>query len=831
MYVALASMDTPTRLFLEGQCERVATIARSRAAAFSVVARSYRVRNGQLETPGGEAALPLWRRLGLPVTDPPEFLTRLVSTDAGRLAYFYDTIAQLDPVRQRFALGLSEPAERHAEIGAAVYRVCAASDPSWSIVDRPFARMAVDVAFLLQQVRLTPEGRIAGPATEAFLSAAFADGELDRGRDDAAASMDGQGTDAATLVRLVMVPDWIRRRTRLMTLLFAQRVFADLQPADAPEALVALRGIAKVETLPFALERMGVRSPAVIAAAVRRGMQFGSAVGGVVVAVERQRAEISAFQASLALMERLVYARTLDDAATRELTERLLDERAIDPLGYSAHVARWIEHDLLAGLTGEPPSRKTLGAATQRADRSTPEGRDHDREHRLLDATAGVTRAQPALVTWEETRYRVDIASAERTRLRAIRRRQGGPALDDALDLIASARALRDSGESDDLAPVRALLARLSSRLGPGEEREAGQPGGAVDPSPVLAAASHALEDPSPSPGTRIQQARRLADLGAIVLGDVLRSIVYACAIGDAEGQAFLAGDVSRLHEFGLDEPETSRRRTRAWELPADVSAGGQPWHLSGSLLAVDLAMSRFALRRALGEMPSRQPTLSGPDRRTLVATMALMNPADLSDSTRLALVAAVRRGRAVLDEVLAADAHVEDTVSRVGIAGWRAQLLRWARAFEPDAVPLMVARSELVWLGAGEPLPPDIHAWGAPTQSIDGAWALRFPGPEPIDAVGGRQASAYLPGRFADLTLRLAELMADLRVPAPLTREVLRTALQRFVDEAHPAYPDDWLALVRHAGEVTRAQVEDYVYGLTVTDGPLVPDAAGGQP
>ena len=110
-----------------------------------------------------------------------------------------------------------------------------------------------------------------------------------------------------------------------------------------------------------------------------------------------------------------------------------------------------------------------------------------------------------------------------------------------------------------------------------------------------------------------MQQARRLADLGSTLLGDALRSIVYACALGDADGQAFLAGDVSRLHEFGLDELDPGRRRVRAWELPVDVAAGGRPWHLTGSLLAVDLAMSRFALRRALGEMPSRQPTLSSP--------------------------------------------------------------------------------------------------------------------------------------------------------------------------------------------------------------------------
>ncbi|HZA33851.1 MAG TPA: hypothetical protein VE505_02930, partial [Vicinamibacterales bacterium] len=402
--------------------------------------------------------------------------------------------------------------------------------------------------------------------------------------------------------------------------------------------------------------------------------------------------------------------------------------------------------------------------------------------------------------------------------------RQGGPTLDNALDLIESARTVREAGDGADLSTVRATIVRLAHHLGPSESGEGAQAGAPLDPRPVLSAAAQALESPNASAGTRIQHARRLADVGATVLGDVLRSIVYACALGDAEGQAFLAGDVSRLHEFGLDEPDASRRRVRTWELPVDVGAGGQPWHLSGSLLAVDLSMSRFALRRALGEMPTRQPTLSGPDRRTLVATMALMNAADLSDGTRTVLVGAMRRGREVLEAALQRPEIVEETVRAAGIIGWRAQLLPWARAFEPDAVLPMVARSELVWLGARQPLPDDVDRWGAPSQPIDGAWTLRFPGPAPTDDVAGRQASAYLPGRFVDLTLRLAETMAELGMPSPLTREVLRAALQRFIDEVRPAYPDDWLALVRHADDLPRTQVEDYVYGMTVPDGPLVP-------
>jgi hypothetical protein len=834
MYVALASTDAATRLFLAGECDRVSAIARTRAAAFSVVARSFRVRDGRTIPPGGDAALPLWTRLGLPLTDPSAFLMRLVSADAGRLAYFYDTIAQLDPARQRFALGLAEPADADMAIGEAIYRLCAGSDPSWSIVDRPFARMTVDVAFVLQQVRLTPDGRLAGPGTDAFLSAVFADGDVDRGVDDAAALLTGPTVDAASLVRLVIVPDWTRRRARLMTVLFAQRMFADLQPADASAALIALRGVSRVETLPFALERIGVRSPAVIAAAVRRSLLFGPPVGRVaVVPAERQRAEISGFQASLALIERLVYARALDGAAATGLIERLLDERQPDPLGYLAHVARWMANGLLPQVPRrQPPLAGTPDTGPGPEPAVLIDTAQDGREHQLLDVLAGPPLQTPTLVRWENTPYRIDLAAADRVRLHAIRARQGGPTLDDALDLIESARTLREAGDSADLSTVRATIVRLANHLAPNESGDGAQAGAPADSRPVLSAAAQALESPNASAGIRIQHARRLAEVGATVLGDVLRSIVYACALGDAEGQAFLAGDVSRLHEFGLDEPDASRRRVRTWELPVDVGAGGQPWHLSGSLLAVDLSMSRFALRRALGEMPTRQPTLSGPDRRTLVATMALMNPADLSDGTRTVLVGAMRRGREVLEAALQRPEIVEETVRAAGITGWRAQLLPWARAFEPDAVLSMVARSELVWLGVRQPLPDDVDRWGAPTQPIDGAWRLRFPGPEATDDVAGRQASAYLPGRFVDLTLRLAEVMAEIGMPSPLTREVLRAALQRFVDEVRPAYPDDWLALVRYANGLPRTQVEDYVYGMTVPDGPLVPaDVPAVQP
>ena len=315
------------------------------------------------------------------------------------------------------------------------------------------------------------------------------------------------------LVRLIMVSDWTRRRTRFLTLSFAQRVFPDLHPPDAPDALTALRAIAKVETLPFALERMGVRAPGVLAAAAQRALKFGLPVGGVVVVgADQQRADISAFQGSLALVERLVYARALQPAGATNLIQRLLDERTANPLGYSAHVAHWIGDDLLGSVGHARPAREPAlnpAAATSGSAPSTESAGDNEREHHLLDAASGRTADPPTLLTWEGTRYRVDLAASEYTRMRAIRQRQGGPSLDDALDLIASARTLRSRGEGEDLSDVHATLERLVAHFGASESGEA-EPAGVVDPLPELSAAV------PPSPVRSTRQLRRACSTRAV---------------------------------------------------------------------------------------------------------------------------------------------------------------------------------------------------------------------------------------------------------------------------------------------------------------------------
>jgi hypothetical protein len=88
--------------------------------------------------------------------------------------------------------------------------------------------------------------------------------------------------------------------------------------------------------------------------------------------------------------------------------------------------------------------------------------------------------------------------------------------------------------------------------------------------------------------------------------------------------------------------------------------------------------------------------------------------------------------------------------------------------------------------------------------------------------------------GALPDLNLRLAELLAELHLPAALLPSLLAGATLDLIDRAPSRYPDDLRGIVEYASRVSIDDVERYLALLTV-DGPLVPDdrtardAAGG--
>ena len=75
----------------------------------------------------------------------------------------------------------------------------------------------------------------------------------------------------------------------------------------------------------------------------------------------------------------------------------------------------------------------------------------------------------------------------------------------------------------------------------------------------------------------------------------------------------------------------------------------------------------------------------------------------------------------------------------------------------------------------------------------------------------------------FPDLNLRLAELLAEMQMPASLLGPVLASATLDFVNTAVSRDEDDRRGLTEFVQALDRTRLEQYLALLT-TDGPLVP-------
>ncbi len=77
---------------------------------------------------------------------------------------------------------------------------------------------------------------------------------------------------------------------------------------------------------------------------------------------------------------------------------------------------------------------------------------------------------------------------------------------------------------------------------------------------------------------------------------------------------------------------------------------------------------------------------------------------------------------------------------------------------------------------------------------------------------------------QVADLHLRVAECLAELKLPSVLAAGVASYAVWDFTLDTQMADAEDWLAASAAARELTPERVADYVSALTAPDGPLVP-------
>ncbi len=305
------------------------------------------------------------------------------------------------------------------------------------------------------------------------------------------------------------------------------------------------------------------------------------------------------------------------------------------------------------------------------------------------------------------------------------------------------------------------------------------------------------------------------------VVAAALMAWTYAVSLSDADSPVLLTGTVTRRHDFGSNPVEHGRRFRTPWAVPRQDIAVGVPWHVTGSLLGLDVALSGLSLRRVSGERAIDAPTLSSNERDAFAAAVALLNPFDLHDRDRDAIAAGAERGAARVAALARDPAPVDAVAAEIRMDGWRQRALKWTAVHDPDRIGSFFSMTELLFLGRA-PL-GDLSAWGMSALASSGCFCTRLASPNQWRSLLGRPQLGLMASAVADLNLHVAVMLRDLRLPAAVAKSVLSAAVQDFIDEARPTDFNDWLTLVRTARAVSRERIEDYV-AVATADGPLVP-------
>jgi hypothetical protein len=776
LYGGLLGLDAETLRFFEAQTDLLAWIHRDRAALFGAFGRSVRLRDGHVETPGGAARVGLWESLaGVPANEPVRFVRALLDRDAGRLAWFYDSVAHLPPDRQSIVAGgfLNDDSERHAW-WRAVYSAFLAFHASWDVSVRPFARRTLDPALAIHLLQLTPDGHVAGPPWAPFWEEALSGGDVPGRAPDSFERLDGG--DVATLPWMlgkIFARPVAAHRALFDRALFAGRVFGRIGPERAFDALVALRGFGRYPALMLVLESMGIREPALYAEAARAAEAVSASASAQTLAVRT-----AVFQGAVALLDRLREVRALDTPTTSALARSLFAARPAADGWYRGAIVSWLDREVLPAL----------GSAHE------PDAA----EARLMSALAGMPRA-PAqagpLVEWRGRRYRVDLARDALARLLKVRQKQGGPHISAILTAWRSAAAsAAQAVEPGEPAPGRGES--VLDHLGPGDW-------------------SVLLGPPLP----RSAPPLRLVDRAA---AEWLASLAYAVRIRDAGATLLLGVNPALKHELGTQGPSMAEAGETAWTIPAPVTGPENRPHLEGSLLGLALPLSRHAVTRLETQPPRHPPTVHGRDAWLFAASAALFNPLDVTDEERDLIAGAVRRGRARVTTLLRDATGWWSIADELAADEWERQLVPWMLAREPDGVPARLSAHDLFVLG-GVPGAGRADAWGMLAQPVDGSLFLRLPTPALRRALADRSATGALVTQLCDLPFRVAEFLGGARLPASLGRALLAVAVPEFLELALLSHDDDWPGLVAAARAITGERFEDYLSTL-MSDGPLVP-------
>jgi hypothetical protein len=815
-YCALVALDDETRAWLAGQPDLIASLSQRDAPAFLLAASAIRVSGGAVRVIGGEPAQHVWEALvGKRASEPAAFIRTLVSKNDGRLAYFFAAMGQLTPMQLQYALGL-DTADPAARVGSArrLYGVFHRLGPGWNVMDRAFWRPMLDPALLAAQLRNDANGRPIVPGTRAFWSALLAGASAGSESPDAVSTSEAPGF--AWLCEQVFNADVEEgvQHQRFAAVLFASRQLASVTPDNAADALEAVRAALKYPALAYTLERAGMPDVSALASAARRAVKLSQISDDANAA----RA-LAQFQGALALLARGAMRGSLTPASFAALVTALSAVEVGEHGEYEGRIARWIDAHV-ADWTATAPAIVD-SPDDPYANAPGPIERD------LLHLVAGPPPPPGTpIVEWEGTRYRVDLSWAEAVRISRLIGDRRRPYLSAARSLAGIADAI---GAKDLTREQAGLQAQQLRQIGEDVDLRTPAAWTGADAPQRFREASAALDRASrDNPREAGRQARTLLLLADDLAARGVMELAYASSMGYPTATPITADDAAGRHVFGIGNAAV--RHAMAWQLPLAGAEGGG-WHVTGSMLALDVRLAGFWMVPLSWAPPTHRPTLNDADRRSYMETAVLLNPAALNDAQRDVIVSALRDGRARLAAARSAD-EARTIAAQARLDSSERSLLPWIAAHDPNRLQGALSAVELLALGMKPgSAAPDLEAWGVNAGPRLGCLCVRLTSPSPADVLAWRWGSGFLSSAYSDVNLRITELLAEMKMPASLLGPVLSSATLELINNVVSRDQDDARGLIEFAQTLSTERLELFLALLT-TDGPLVPmpDTSGPQ-
>lgn len=800
LYHGLVGIDADTRRWISNQRALLKHLYRDEESvrSFALFGPAIHVAGGRVVVPGGPAAVRLWSTLlGADPAVPAQFIRRLFDMERGRVAGLYFTIAGVDEPTQQFILGLSEGAAggdaRFSRLASAFAECYPKQSTTYPLNVRSY-----DAALLLIQIPLTSKGALAGPKWRKFWEQGLTGEGLPS--DPAADLRDlesGGLIDAAWLVETLCARNLGERRAIYETILFGNRVFANASDRELPDQLVAIRGRRFYPAVMMAVEQAGITNSRTYARLARHAELVGRVDDPARAIMASQQ-----FQGALALAIGTIRAQSVTLAAGETLLESLAATPLVDER-YHGGVAAWLARVWLPAVRPDSPATRSRTGAIEEA---------------AAVALAGRATATGTSILWEGLRYVVDFSGMTKRRLDAVRAREAGLTLDDVLEFERIVTGLQQP--AIDLARVgqygRDLTGLAPRLIAAKPAEEFGED--AVDVRDTIETAVRDIERiKAPADLARALAIGQRLSIGLDFLtGHVLAAWVYAPHVGEADGPAIVGGDPSLRHQFGV-RVAGKVRSTARWTVSR---FGTQELGVSGSLLGLEATLAKWSLRRLTTDDLPSGPMIGGNDMASFMLTVALSDGRRLTDQARDRITAAITAGTSAVERAGQDPEALDALAVKAVMSPWSRQVISWLVTTAPGEIPAKFSVAELARIG--DLVPSSVHDWGT-ASLLSGCLCIQMPAGRIPELVVGRAADGLIATQSADIMLRIAWLLADLKLPASLASPVMAYAMRDFLDRVKPFHMADFEAFARQARAIDRRAIEDYL-GAIAAVGPLRP-------